>query len=150
MLYGHTPCIEPLITTYGYLYQAVSLELDDLSRIDVAAPLVLSQSQHACGQVALLEPHLLKQRSRKLRPSLESWDGITGGSFVDAMWNRAATCKRMRLCTMFFCNSPLCYKWQGRLVDLAGQAVILRSSAKGVTSVSGAASSSISSQPTVS
>lgn len=39
-------------------------------------------SQDAC---------LLKQRRRKLQPSLDSCGGITGGSVVWAMWNRADT-----------------------------------------------------------
>ena len=41
-------------------------------------------SQDAC---------LLKQRRRKSQPSLDSRGGITGGSFVWAMWNSADTYK---------------------------------------------------------
>ena len=51
--------------------------------------------------------HLLKQRTRKSRPSLDSRGGITGGSFVDAMWNRADTCTHMEMSAMLLLTPPM-------------------------------------------
>ena len=65
-------------------------------------------TQSACKQAfcalwaSLIIPsaHLLKQRMRKSRPSLERWGGMTGGLSVDAMWNSAVTCTHVIVCTL--------------------------------------------------
>ena len=44
------------------------------------------------ASINISESHLLKQRRRKSRPSLDRRCGIAGGSLVEAMWNSADTC----------------------------------------------------------
>lgn len=46
----------------------------------------------ADSSLYISKSHLLKQRRRKSRPSLDRRCGMAGGSLVEAMWNSADTC----------------------------------------------------------